>query len=293
MSAFERISKREKRGMAVAGGVVLLLLVLVAVLVTNLLRPAPAEPAVVVPEERAGNAEVEETEISAESEPSQIRFDEKGMVEYPTTTDPLEAGIAAGAAMLSVDTAKVPFRDDFVSLVAAAVTTPYEGYVNMDGQLQNGPLIALSDESPAYLTAVESIKNVAKAADVGLWPLADTEIYERSLAPYETVWRATPIEAFLDTEVLDAYPNTDPEITSLEHPTRDYTVKKEGASIHHVFVRYEVEESAPRQAELGIKPTKFRQGMSLLVYCAPPEEDGVCAAFGLGFTPEEWESAWQ
>lgn len=292
MSAFEMLSKREKVGIAVGGGVVLLLLVVVAVLVMNLLRPAPVEPVAASVDDRADSAEVVESEPVTASDPGELRFDENGMVEFPTTTDPVEAGIAAGAAMLSVDTSKVNFRNDFIALVADEVTTPYEGYVNMDGQLQNGPTIAFSEEPPAYLTAVESIKNVAKVGSVELWPLADTEIYERSLAPYETVWRATPLEAFLDAEVLEAYPDTDPELTEVVHPRRDYSIKKEGASIHHVFVRYEIEESSPRQADLGIEPTKFRQGMSVLVYCGPPEEGGVCAAFGLGNTPEDWESAW-
>ena len=123
MSAFEMLSKREKVGIAVGGGVVLLLLVVVAVLVMNLLRPAPVEPVAASVDDRADSAEVVESEPVTASDPGELRFDENGMVEFPTTTDPVEAGIAAGAAMLSVDTSKVNFRNDFIALVADEVTT--------------------------------------------------------------------------------------------------------------------------------------------------------------------------
>ncbi|SDQ32629.1 hypothetical protein [Leucobacter chromiiresistens] len=291
MSKLQSIWKKWKPRLIAAGAVGFAIAV-VAVLVAVIVGPGETAKQEETPQADGDSAVVDggtspeerekEAEPAGELAPAP-KLGKDGMVEMEVTTDPRVAAASAAQVLMSVDTTKVEWVEDFREETLARVMRPSPDYVGPGDGFQvkefGGDTLSgdeLIDRAPQMLATEEYSPD-------GYWWLLGGNQSFGGFASYGAKLTSRAIEVY-DQEEMDVYSGG----AYWTEPSDQITVDIDPeASFELYWVRVETETDA------GEGTSTQRYPVALSVYCDPPAKGGVCGVTGLmtGY-PDGWKTSY-
>ncbi|MFV0435008.1 MAG: hypothetical protein ACK5LO_13640 [Leucobacter sp.] len=222
----------------------------------------------------------------AEEDMPEVKFDENGMVEMVVTDDPHVAAASAAAVLMSAETTRIQFTEDFRAEALGRVTQPSPDYVGPGDQV-------LINEISGPITKGDLIPELPqRLADWGYnpggsawWLLGDDASFQSFKSFGKTV-TSHPV-AVLDEAEMDEYTGG----ANWVGYSDNYVFNMhDGARVGIYWVRVETHVSG--DDGYSHRDTTQRLPVALSIFCDPPSEGGICGVDGLMSSyPDSWKAS--
>lgn len=198
-------------------------------------------------------------------------LDSSGLAEMAITTDPRVAAASAASVLMSVDTSKVEWPEDFRVESLQRVMRPSADYVGPGDQLQVRELDGTVRNGDSLIANSAEMLRSMEYSPTGWWWMLGDERNFKSFQAYGAKLISTPIEVFDQAEMSDFTGGV-----SWTEPSSAIDVNlNPGATFGLYWVRVETTTTT------GDSETAARNPVALSIFCDPPEDGGVCGVIGL------------
>jgi len=232
--------------------------------------------------EKPGQESADADDTDGELAPAPQLGDD-GLVPMEVTTDPRVAAASAAQVLMSVDTTKVEWVEDFRKESLARVMRPSPDYVGPGDGLQVKAFGGDTYYGDELIDRAPEMLATEKYSPEGWWwLLGDTQSFG-GFASYGATLTSRAIEVY-DQEEMDVYSGGSYWTKPSDQITVDIDPE---ASFELYWVRVETSTDA------GEGTTTQRYPVALAVYCDPPADGGVCGVTSLMTRyPDGWKTSY-
>lgn len=214
--------------------------------------------------------------------PDGIEYDGQGMVKMTPTTDPEDFARQAAALMWSTDGGKIKTATEWRTIAIERLTKPTPEYIGPEDQIHT---VQDQGQPPSHMPVAEVLERMFERGHSGQnWALLSDPVFYEGIAGLDTVWKATPGKVLDRAEIAEVDSGYGGE--PIPFGDFDMTLDKPGASLTDYWVQVEVDETSSS----GSQNYQHTFGAGFRVYCAPPEEGGICGAAGMMIIPPAWRA---
>ena len=281
--------KKWRKGLAIAGAVGFVIAV-IAVTIALLIGPGPENPGNSGSSGRTADGESspapvhgQDEEASAETAAetaAAVKLDRGGFAVMEVTTDPRVAAASAAQVLMSADTSKIEWVEDFREEVLARVMRPSPDYVGA------GAGISVTDARGNTLTgddlieqAPEMLAQMTYSPEGWWWLLGDA----RNFAGYQSYG------AKLTSRAVEVYDQAEmAEYSGGASWTEPSSMLTVDVAPDAFFGLYWVRVATTTTT--GDGESTVRHPVALAIYCDPPANGGIC---GVAATMTKYPSGWK
>lgn len=210
-----------------------------------------------------------------------VIFDDTGMVGMEVTTDPRKAAASAASVLMSVDTSKAKWGEDFRNEALQRVMVPSVDYVGPGDQIivTNGKGDSFNgDELVKHLPTL--LQSMSYTPGGWWWMLGDNASFQ-GFVSYGAKIESKAVQVLDQQEMQEMSDGA-----SWVEPSSAFMIDlKPGATFGLYWVRVETTTSTAEDA------TTARNPSALAIYCSAPEDGGLCGVVGLMTAyPSGWKT---